>query len=309
MKRATIFCMAAAISALASSAALASNSTYISLGDSLAFGFTTLSDGPFPNNGDRGYVGPYADWLATQRGGDRPNVINLAIPGESSVSYYNTSQAFRAANTNYTGVNLSQSQLFHQTVAAQTSLGNTIDTITISLGPNDFLSVASQPDFLTLPATQQLQILGDTLNTLAGNYLAIAAEARAAAPNANIIIVGDYNPYAILPQSPLYPFAGVLIDNINQIGQAAAAGVGGRFVDTAHAFIGHEAEYTHILDDPFPNENIHPTTLGYRVIADLIIVPGPGGLGVMAVTMLAATARRRRTRTHAAHEQWSQVRT
>lgn len=285
----------ALVVAIAGSAALASNSTYISLGDSLAFGFTTLSEGPFPNNGDRGYVGPYADWLATQHGGDRPNVINLAIPGESSVSFFDTTQAYRAANTNYIGVNLSQSQLFQQTVAAQTAMGHSIDTITISIGPDDFLAVADQPDFLNLPPTQQLAILGQTLDTLATNYVAIAAEARAAAPLAKIIVVGDYNPYAILPQSPLYPFAGVLIDNINQIGQAAADGVGGRFVDTSAAFAGHEAEYTHILDEPFPNENIHPTALGYQVIANLIIVPGPGGVGVAGAMVLAGMpgARRR----------------
>src|SRR5262245_726290 len=49
--------------------------TYLALGDSLAFGQTTP---PLqPSFGDQGYVKPYADWLATQNGGIRPNVINL----------------------------------------------------------------------------------------------------------------------------------------------------------------------------------------------------------------------------------------
>lgn len=122
---------------------------------------------------------------------------------------------------------------------------------------------------------------------------AIVGQARALSPAANIIVVGDYNPYAILPNSPLFPFAGVLIDNINQIGGAAALGVGGRFVGTHAAFVGHEAEYTHILDDPFPDENIHPNAMGYQVIANLVIVPSPGPAAVSMVAGLFATRRRR----------------
>lgn len=277
---------------LAAAAAFGSQSTYISLGDSLAFGFTTLNEGPFPNDGDRGYVGPYADWLGAQHGGDRPNVFNLAIPAETSSSFFDTTQAYRAANTNYIGSSLSQSQLFASVVASEGALGHSIDTISISIGPDDFLRVADDPNFFNLTPTQQLQILGDTLSQLAVNYQQIVGQARVMAPGASIIVVGDYNPYAILPSSPIYPFAGVLIDNINQIGAAAAAGVGGRFIDTQAAFAGHEAEYTHILDDPFPNENIHPNALGYQVIANLII-PAPSVAAISVAAGLVALRRRR----------------
>src|SRR4051812_4210107 len=59
--------------------------TYIALGDSLAFGVTNITPVSF---GDQGYVKPYADWLATRDDGGRPKVINLAIPGETSDSFF-----------------------------------------------------------------------------------------------------------------------------------------------------------------------------------------------------------------------------
>lgn len=58
---------------------------YIALGDSITFGETDLEY--VPSFGDRGYVGLYADRLASRNGGDRPKVINLAIDGETSASF------------------------------------------------------------------------------------------------------------------------------------------------------------------------------------------------------------------------------
>src|SRR4051794_27511074 len=60
--------------------------TYVSLGDSLAYGYTD-GQGLGPSLADQGYVKPYADALGV-RDGVRPNVINLAIPGETSDSFF-----------------------------------------------------------------------------------------------------------------------------------------------------------------------------------------------------------------------------
>ena len=59
--------------------------TYLALGDSIAFGKT---DGIPVSFGDQGYVKPFADFLATRNGGTRPDVINLAFPGETSSSFF-----------------------------------------------------------------------------------------------------------------------------------------------------------------------------------------------------------------------------
>jgi len=53
--------------------------TYLALGDSIAFGQTDIIP---VSLGDQGYVTLYADFLAKQNAGVRPNVANLAFPGD-----------------------------------------------------------------------------------------------------------------------------------------------------------------------------------------------------------------------------------
>ena len=66
--------------------------TYLSLGDSIGFGETVFMNNPAcgsysdPSNGDRGFVAMYANSLAS-RYGYRPNVINLAVDGETSSTF------------------------------------------------------------------------------------------------------------------------------------------------------------------------------------------------------------------------------
>src|SRR6516162_6331657 len=59
--------------------------SYLALGGTLDFGETNVRPTSY---GDQGFVKPYADWLATQNGGVRPNVINLAIPSELSSTFF-----------------------------------------------------------------------------------------------------------------------------------------------------------------------------------------------------------------------------
>src|SRR3981189_3098459 len=53
--------------------------TYLALGDSIAFGQTDIIP---VSLGDQDYVTLYADFLAKQNAGVRPNVANLAFPGD-----------------------------------------------------------------------------------------------------------------------------------------------------------------------------------------------------------------------------------
>src|SRR3954452_360947 len=70
--------------------ALGGSMTYISLGDSVAFGETDFTHNP--SYGDRGYVSPYADYLAARNGGVRPNVINLGVNGETTTTFFQGGQ-------------------------------------------------------------------------------------------------------------------------------------------------------------------------------------------------------------------------
>ena len=58
--------------------------TYIGLGDSITFGETDLNY--VQSYGDRGNVGDFANIIGS-RTGTRPNVINLAIDGETASSF------------------------------------------------------------------------------------------------------------------------------------------------------------------------------------------------------------------------------
>src|SRR6188768_4089476 len=64
----------------------AADNIYLAVGDSSAFGETNRTQNP--SNGDRGYVAPFADFLAGQNGGVRPTVINTAINGETTTSFF-----------------------------------------------------------------------------------------------------------------------------------------------------------------------------------------------------------------------------
>lgn len=118
-------------------------STYLSIGDSLAFGVEANDTSTDVSNGDRGYVADYANILAANNGGVRPNVINLGVSGETSSSFFGYGVGLdgpnaSSRNTNYTGSTPpSQDALMLSTIQSQLAAGNTISTVTVSLGAND----------------------------------------------------------------------------------------------------------------------------------------------------------------------------
>ncbi len=287
--------------------------TYIALGDSLTFGETNLSY--VQSYGDRGYVGLVADSLASQSGGVRPNVVNLAIDGETSSSFTTgvgrvapvvgrTDAILAAENLNYNpNALVSQNTLFQAAVATQHALGNAVTTVSITLGDNDLFALANLPGFT--PGSANDPMLASALAAYQANYSAILAEVRALLPNATILLVNDYNPFPAQPGNPFGPLAGVGGPMVNGIIQGLATQYGARYVDDASAFVGHEAAYTYLPGQPsgssvggtyggvLPLGNVHPNALGYGVIAAAATVPEPSswillGLGIATVAGLRA---------------------
>jgi len=125
---------------------------YVALGDSITFGETDLNY--VQSSGDRGYVGLFANTLAARNGGLRPAVFNLAIDGETASSFVTNAgrtppvmgrgdSPLQLENLSYGNSNaLSQSQLFANTVAAQRAAGNTVGTVTVTLGFNELAALA-----------------------------------------------------------------------------------------------------------------------------------------------------------------------
>ena len=127
---------------------LLSGQTYLALGDSITFGETNVIPTSY---GDQGFVKPFADYLATQNGGVRPHIVNLAIPGESTTTFFDPTapniaphQAAAAFNLNYTDRTASQESLFRAQVAAEQREGRAVTYVSFKLGENDFNTLLAE---------------------------------------------------------------------------------------------------------------------------------------------------------------------
>ncbi len=292
----------------------AADNIYLALGDSSAFGETNRTQNP--SNGDRGYVKPFADYLATQYGGVRPGVVNLAIDGETTVSFKSGVEVDRVSrdnavsfNTNYAPPYASQQRLMQQTITSQLAAGNAIPVVTLQLGANDLFAAATQPGFLTGTPEQQAALLGAALLGPGGffdRYGEILRDIRARLPAADIYAIGYHNPYPGAPSdSESSIFAGPSVGGVQFLNSviADAGGLhGAKYVDFYTPLVGREAELTHIaLKDAngqydYVND-VHLTAAGYQIESQQLIgaaspVPAPPALALACVgAVLLGTGR------------------
>lgn len=304
---ALLFSLTVLLTAAFAPPARAQQTNYLALGDSYAFGYTTRFGTPI-SLGDQGYVAPFADFLAT-RYGVRPTVTNLAVPGETSATFFSSPTSplnGRIYNLNYgPGSTVSQSSRLAQYIADQQALGRPINTITTQLGGNDILDVLATPGFAGLPVPQQQALLGVAFATIQANYTSLLTTLRTAAPQADLFLVGYPDPFAGLgAANPTGGLSTILTLQSNALYAGLASAFNARFVETYTAFVGNELSYTFIASEDPPasgNPNYHPNATGYGVIARQIItaaaeVPEPGSLLLLAcgALPLARTLARRR---------------
>ncbi len=283
--------------------------TYLSIGDSIAFGETVFMNnsalGPYsdPSNGDRAFVAMYADFL-TSRYGARPNVINLSVDGETSSSFTSgsgrvppgpgfTDASLAELNTHYTGANPpTQASLLASTIISEAAANHVISNISISLGSNDLF-------YLALNSQNPLADLPTALAEFKSNYESLLTTIRASLPNANIDLIGSYNPYTAIPNSPFAPLAGYAIPLLNQEISAVASEFNANYVDLFNTPLTTDAaNYTLILNQG----DVHPNfDKGYSVIAaQLQAVPEPSSMVLLTIGLLglaggSVAARRLRT--------------
>jgi lysophospholipase L1-like esterase len=240
-------------------------SYYLALGDSIAYGFQTSKAlaGLPPDAFNTGY----ADLFATQLRQLRPHIatVNYSCPGESTTTFllsciWKTSG--HALHNDYPGSQLGAALAFLATHRGKVS------PITLSLNgndANDFLQTCPPGDLACIQAGAPAAIAA-----YQARLTSILRHLRAAAPDAEIIVVGAYD-----PNIGAFAFADPLFTQLNQAQRAAAAAVRARFADPFPVFNPQgdpAAETTAIctLTLLCSQGDGHPSDTGYRALADVV---------------------------------------
>lgn len=246
--------------------------TYLALGDSLAFGYSQAKfNSLFPNENpaayDTGYVDDFGKVLKLLR--PRLQIVNDGCPGETTDSLINGPCAYQLSFPLHHpyAAGPSSSQLA-DALAVIAAHPGTINVITIDIGANDALGLIEgtckfEPACIASGAPAVFAHVGANLGQILGAL-------HAAAPNAQMIVLGLYNPFG-----SKIPGGNQLTAALNQVMAGVAAGVGARFADPLPIFNPPGA-----LEQPTiclltnmctPLVDIHPTDLGYAALAGLVL--------------------------------------
>jgi lysophospholipase L1-like esterase len=238
------------------------------LGDSLAFGyqeakFKTITQDPanFP-----GFAADFTAHVRLTAPGKNATVANLGCPGETTGSFLAGPCVFHTffglpLHMNYVGAQIGAAEAFLAMHRGQ------VGPILIAIGANDVFAVSDPCGGLNTQCFAQA--LPGLLQSLLVNYSAILGRLRRAAPDAEIITLGYYNPFAIVDAS-----TNTVVDFINQRVQQVSAANRATF---ANPF----AQFNLVPPQPQtlcalswvclpPLHDIHPTDLGYQAIADIV---------------------------------------
>jgi len=217
--------------------------TYLALGDSLAFG-VGASDPP-----TRGYVALAFDAL---RNSDRYRdsgleLVNLGVPGATSADLLAPGGQLEAALRR---INEGQ-----------------VEIISIDIGGNDLLvlGLSASPCLSDPLGTACRQRFDQALNDLKTNLTQVTRSLRQAAPEAQIVIVGLYNPYSGKGGS-LEVAADLGLQQINGALRSVAVNpdLGAKWADVYDLFAGRGHQW--IAADGF-----HPNDKGHAVLAEALL--------------------------------------
>jgi lysophospholipase L1-like esterase len=246
--------------------------SYLALGDSLAFGYQQAKfNSLFPNENpaafNTGYVDDFGHIL---RFADRDlQIVNDGCPGETTDSFISGPCQYQLAfPLHHPYVGGSSSSQLSDALAYLHANHNAVNPITLDIGANDALGV--------IEGTCKLEpvcIAGQApalFAHIASNLGLILADLRGAAPHAKIIVLGLYNPFG-----PSLTGADQLTAQLNEVMSHVASSGGARFADPLPVFNpqGPREQPTICLLTNFctPLMDIHPTDLGYAVLAGLVL--------------------------------------
>jgi lysophospholipase L1-like esterase len=263
---ALLTCGAASAGEAAAAKFSAPKNFVLALGDSLAFGFqeAKFEDDPFAlAQFHTGFAFVFTQRVRATPPGKGTTLINLGCPGETTGSFLAGPCAYQDAglplHVAYPGAQLDAAQAFLLAHRGQVS------PILISLGANDVLALADDCliDRILQPDCVLLGFMG-----VLDRYGEILARLRVTAPDAEIVVLGLYNPLALND-----PTTNVLAAVLNDALATVAAANRVRFADPLPAFN---------LAAPQPATlcfltlvctllgDIHPSDAGYALIGDLM---------------------------------------
>lgn len=251
----------------------AAQSSYLALGDSLAFGYSQAKFNelfPTENPADfhTGYVDDFGKVLRLFA--PHLQIVNDGCPGETTESFIKGPCAYVATDGftlhhPYSG-GPGSSQLSDALAYLGAHPGG-VSPITLDIGANDALGLIEgcklEPACIAAGAPGVFAHIG-------GNLALILSQLRAAAPHAQIVVLGLYNPFGETVAG-----GNALTAKLNEVMAGVAASVGARFADPLPVFNppgALEAPTICLLTNMCtPLTDIHPTDLGYAVLAGLVL--------------------------------------
>jgi lysophospholipase L1-like esterase len=274
-------------------------STYLALGDSLAYGYHQAQfqnelkekGSVNPANFDDGYVDDFGAALRLLN--HKLKIVNDGCPGETTETFIKGSGVgpeFCAGGP--TGSPFPKAFLHHPYAGTQLEDALAIakeagtGTITLDIGANDILQfLGATCGFPTTFSCTEAQVEAE-IGHVVTNIASILGQLRAAAPKATIVFVFQYNPYptVLTPEGR----GDATVEALNTAIKGVAAGFGVKFANTARVINfsgthgGPEAgdiptvcAFTAMcpggtFNPASPSADIHPTRLGYAAMAGVL---------------------------------------
>jgi lysophospholipase L1-like esterase len=238
-------------------------STYLSLGDSFAFGYhlaqyqqEVAANNYNPASFNDGFDAVFFNNLrgknvATQE-------INYACPGETTTSFINGGCAFHnSLSSLHNSYPVSQSQL-QAAVSYLNANPGKVTVITVEIGVNDAIVLANTCDTQSNPVSCYNTRTAGVLATARQNYTTIVNTLQQAAPQARIILVKS-------PDPVFSDGSDALVNGLNQIVDDIAAARGLREADDYSIFTASNVcSLTNYCASP---SDFHPNAAGYSAMA------------------------------------------
>jgi lysophospholipase L1-like esterase len=230
-------------------------SYYLALGDSMAYGFqpTKAKPGARPSDFDTGYVDVFAASL--RKLSPKIQVVNYGCPGESAVTFTRGGCPALAD-----GIKLHDPFRGSQLKAAVSFLRahrGQVSPITLTLWGAELF-----------PLSAKGRRAPSAIASFASRFNSIVRELRVAAPTAEIIVTGAWNPEADrLEQSePLYRSVNSAITRAAATSRARVANIFAAF--NRGSFPAQKARLCALTFFCSKGGDPHPTDAGYRAMAD-----------------------------------------